>query len=182
MNKEGETIPVGRITGVHGVRGELKVAPYGDLEEVEWETVHVVSGRFSSPFKVKRARPHKGHLIFELEGLTDRDSALALVGGEICIGRDSLPELPADEYYYRDLIGARVVTDDGRDLGRVKEIIPTGSNDVLVVQGGRGEVLIPAIESVILKVDAQEGLLTVRLLEGLLPEDREGTEKGADEV
>ncbi len=182
MNKEDETIPVGRITGAHGVRGEVKVAPYGDLEEVEWKTVYIASGKFSRPFEVRRARLHKGQLIFELEGLTDRDSALALVGGELCIRKVELPELSEDEYYYSDLVGARVLTDDGRDLGRVKEIIPTGSNDVLVASGRYGEVLIPAIEGVVLEVDIEGKLVTVHLLEGLLPQEPEDGEKGRDEV
>ncbi len=81
-----------------------------------------------------------------------------------------------------DLVGARVLTDDGRDLGRVKEIIPTGSNDVLVASGRYGEVLIPAIEGVVLEVDIEGKLVTVHLLEGLLPQEPEDGEKGRDEV
>ncbi len=156
------------ITGAHGVKGEIRVTPYGGLEEARWGTVYV-NGR---PMKVKRSRANKGHLILEIEGLSDRDSAEGLAGTEVFVPREDLAPLSDDEFYYSELVGLDVVTDDGRALGLVEEIIPTGSNDVLQVAGPLGEVLIPVIDGVVLSVDTEKNLITVHLLEGLLPGEK----------
>lgn len=171
MNSQDDTIPVGRITGVHGVKGEVKLAPYGDLEGVEWKTVYIARDKSVLTAEVKRSRGHKGQIILELEGYADRDSAATLAGAELSIRKEELPPLEEDEYYYDDLVGMEVVTDDGRKLGPVKEIISTGSNDVFDVRGAFGEVLIPVIRDVVLDVDEERKRITVHLLEGLLPEE-----------
>lgn len=173
MNKE-EIIPVGKITGVHGIKGEIKVTLYGDLEGLEWKTVSI-TGRKRYTCKVLRVRPHKGALIFELEGFARREDAEALVGLEVSIRKSELPDLSEDEFYYSDLLGMDVWADDGRLLGQITNIIPTGSNDVLEVTGPFGEILIPAIKETMVAIDPDEKKLTVRLLEGLLPDE---TEKG----
>ena len=82
---------------------------------------------------------------------------------------DLLPALPEGVYYHYQILGLQVVTDDGRALGTVAEILKTGANDVYVVRGEAGEILLPAIESVIRRVAPAEGTLTVHLIEGLLP-------------
>ncbi|MFQ5736999.1 MAG: ribosome maturation factor RimM, partial [Thermodesulfobacteriota bacterium] len=167
-----DTIPVGKITGVHGVKGEVKLAPYGDLDDVQWKTVYVGTGPGARHMEVKRVRPHKGQLIFELEGLADRDAAAALVGTELSISAEELPALSDDEYYHAELIGARVETDDGRQLGLIEDVITTGGNDVLEVRGEYGEVLVPVVEGVVLGVDRENRKVSVHLLEGLLPEEK----------
>ncbi|MBI5587689.1 MAG: 16S rRNA processing protein RimM [Deltaproteobacteria bacterium] len=171
MNKE-DIVPVGRITGVHGIKGEIKVAPYGDLEETEWTTVFITGKNRREALRVLRVRPHKGALIFELEGYSTRTGSEGLVGLEISIPRKDLPALSEDEYYYSDLVGMDVWADDGRHLGAVTNIFPTGSNDVLEVRGVLGEVLIPAIEETVVKVDMETRRVTVHLLEGLLPGEK----------
>lgn len=171
MNKD-EILPVGRITGVHGIRGEIKVALYGDLEGIRWTTVFITGKKKNEERRVVRVRPHKGALIFVLEGLTTRTEAEELAGLEISLRKSDLPELEDDEYYYSDLVGMDVWADDGRHLGTVANIIATGSNDVLEVHGDLGEVLIPAIEDTLLKVDIDARRLTVHLLEGLVPDEK----------
>jgi 16S rRNA processing protein RimM len=171
LNSKDDTIPVGKITGLHGVKGEVKLTPYGDLEGVEWKTVYIAIGGSVLTVVVNRSRAHKGRFILELEGYSDRDSAATLTGAEVSIKKDDLPPLAEDEYYYDDLVGMEVVTDDGRELGLLKTIISTGSNDVFEVKGPLGEVLIPAIRQVVLDVDSGKKRITVHLLEGLLPEE-----------
>jgi 16S rRNA processing protein RimM len=82
--------------------------------------------------------------------------------------RDQLPETDEGEYYWVDLIGLRVVTDDGAELGTLREIIETGSNDVYVVQGREKEYLIPALADVVSSIDLEAGTMTVTPLDGLL--------------
>ena len=168
MNKADEIIAVGKITGAHGLRGEVKLSPYASLDGAEWKTVYVRTGKADRPMEVVHVRSNKDLLILELQGFGDRDAAQALAGSELCMRRGDLPALAEDEYYYADLLGAAVFTDDGRDLGIVKEIIPTGSNDVLEVKGPLGTVLIPAIEDVVLEVDMDKARIVVHLLEGLV--------------
>lgn len=168
MNKD-EILPIGKVTGVHGIKGEIKVAVYGGLESLSFETVFINLKGVQAEQKVKRMRPHKGSLLLELEGISTRNDAEGLVGLEISVKKSELPEPGEDEYYYFDLIGMEVLTDEGKLLGNITNIIQTGGNDVLEVEGPLGEVLIPAIEDTIIDVDMDERKVTVRLMEGLLP-------------
>lgn len=170
MSKEEELVPIARITGAHGIKGEVKAAPYGDLDGMDWGAVFLVGRGSERPASITRARRNKALYIFEFEGVTDRNSAEALAGLDISVRRSELPETAEDEYYYFELVGMDVYTEDSKRIGRVSDIIGTGSNDVLVVSGGpHGEVLIPAIEQVIIRVEPENKKITIRLIEGLLP-------------
>ncbi|HHL39871.1 MAG TPA: 16S rRNA processing protein RimM [Deltaproteobacteria bacterium] len=165
---EGKGLVVaGRIVGVHGVRGELKLAPYGDPEAFDFREVSVSAGRRLRTLGVERARVHKGRILLKLRGLDDRNAAEGLVGAEVLVERAALPRLAEDEYYQCELLGLRVWTEQGRLLGVVKNIIATGGNDVYEVEGPGGEILIPAIKEVVRTVDVEGGRITVRLMEGL---------------
>lgn len=168
-----ETVPVGKIIGVHGIKGEVKVLVYGGLEGFEWKTIFLKGRGGETACKVKRVRAHKGSLILELEGFSTRDASGPLVGLEVSVDKDTLPEPPEGEYYYFDLMGMEVVTEDGRDLGRIANVFSTGSNDVIEVDGPFGEVLIPALKETILKVDTENRRVTVRMMEGLIPGEGE---------
>jgi 16S rRNA processing protein RimM len=95
--------------------------------------------------QVLQGRRQGKHLVAELEGISDRDTAESLAGREIAVYRDQLPELPDSHYYWTDLIGSSVYNQDGLELGSIKEMIATGANDVMLVQGDR-ERLIPFIQ------------------------------------
>lgn len=168
MSKD-ETISIGRIIGAHGIKGEVKFAPYGELEEVDWTGISVVTRQGPIQCKVTAARIHKGGYLLTIAGYATRTEAEGLTGASVRINRSAMPALEDGEYYNFELIGARVVTDDGRELGAVTGIIETGCNDVLEVDGPDGETLIPAIEQTILKVDVANGRITVHLMEGLEP-------------
>ncbi len=169
MSKE-ELIPIGKISGVHGIRGEVKLAPYGPLEDVQWGTVYIASGKALEPRKVLSSRVHKGVYLVFLEGVPDRNTAETLAGREVFVHKSSLPEAGEDEYYYADLVGMEVFTEEGKPVGKVENVFSTGSNDVLETSGPFGDVLIPAIESVIIRVEPEKRKITVRLMEGLLPD------------
>ncbi len=167
-----DTVPVGRVVGVHGIRGELKLVPYSGEYDFPWRVVFVTFKGQKRTCTVSSTRTHKKVILVKLDGIDTRTDAESLVGAELSILKKDLPELPEGEYYYHDLEGMGVWTEDGEYLGRIIHILSTGSNDVYEITGPRGEILIPAIKDVVVEVDVERKRMTVRLLEGLLPEDK----------
>jgi len=166
-----EWIVVGTVTRPHGVRGEVKVLPltdmpgrFRDLDEV---AVEDRSGTRRS-LRVDRVRFQGKWVLVHFAGVDGREKAADLAGARILVHRSKAVPLPPGRYYHADIIGLAVRTDEGRDLGRVEEIWETGSNDVYVVRGEGREVLVPAIESVVRRVDLEEGILVIHAMEGLL--------------
>lgn len=117
--------------------------------------------------KIKNIKINKKHFLLELEGMESVVAASALVGCKVFVPSEKLEKLSDDEYYWRDIIGLEVVTEDGEIIGRVESILPTGSNDVYVCTSEEKEVLLPAIADVVRKIDIKNGRMVVRLLEGL---------------
>ena len=115
--------------------------------------------------RILSAREHKGFLLARLEGVDDLNAAMALKGRELRIARADAP-LPPGGYFLGDLIGASVVDEEGREIGKLTEILERPASDIFVVQGGQ-EHLIPAVEEFIRSVDAENGVVTVRLIEGM---------------
>ncbi len=169
MSKK-DILPIGKIIGVHGIKGEIKVMPYGDLDGLAWNAVYIAGKE--GAYGIKRIRPHKGLYIVELEGISTRDEAGNLTGREVSVPKEDVPPPKDDEYYYFDLIGMEVWTDDGRLLGRIVNIIETGSNDVLEIKGPLGDVLVPATRESVKEVSLEKKKVIVHLLQGLLPEEK----------
>jgi 16S rRNA processing protein RimM len=153
---------MGRVAAPFGVQGWIKVQPFtkevGGLKPfaVWW----LGSGDNWREYPVAEAGVHGQTLIAKLAGCDDRDAAAALKGCEIAVPREQLPAAESDEYYWADLIGLAVVNTQGEALGTVSELLATGANDVLVVQGER-ERLIPFIAQVVLEVDLAARLIRV---------------------
>jgi 16S rRNA processing protein RimM len=161
---------IGRIVKSCGLKGLMKVVSYlesndkvQDLDELYLGFGNDVKG----PFKLRGVRSRGKSFFLEIEGVEDLQSANALIGCDVLIPADKLEELPEGEYYWHDMIGLKVVTEEGRILGVIEAIFPTGSNDVYVCSGGEREVLLPGIADVIRKIDIDRGMMVVRLLEGL---------------
>ena len=109
-----------------------------------------------------------GHALLRLEGLNDPYAARRLSGEWLTAPTDSDPQLPEGEYYHYQLVGLAVITDQGENLGRIQEVLETGSNDVYVVTSDSGEeVLLPAIEQVVKEIDLASGEMLVHLIDGL---------------
>ncbi len=161
-------IAIGRIVGIHGVRGEVKVDVYTDFPERFEPGSDIVLEGETQLYRILSTRPHKGMLLVQLEGFTSRTHVERLKGKHLVIPRDLAKVLDEDEYYVDELQGLQVCTDEGIDLGVLDEVLWTGANEVYVVHGEYGEVLLPAIAEVIQKVDLQGGYLIVRLLPGLV--------------
>lgn len=104
----------------------------------------------------------------KLAGIEDREGAAALRGEWVLAREDILPALPEGEYYRYQLLGLRVVTTDGRDIGVIEDVFSTPENDVYVVRGENGEVLIPAVEDVVQEIDVAAGTVTIEAIPGLL--------------
>jgi len=165
-------IPIGRFSSPHGVKGEIKFRAYEGIEEFIWDEVFVIGDKGLKNLVIVNVRTQTGYFLLTLEGLNQREEAALLAGMEASVPEIALPEPPEGEYYYKDLLGLAVRTDDGRDLGSISRVFSAGGgNDVIEIQGPFGEVLIPVIKETIKEVNMDEKLVTVHLLEGLLGEE-----------
>ncbi len=173
MNNFGtkhEHVLIGKIVGIHGLKGTNKLRSYAESLSVFWPgrsiLVRDIRGREAS-YEIHWVKPHTGTPLVSFRGITNRDQAKTLIGAELFIPQSELPELDEDTYYWYDLIGIEVVTMAGESLGRIESIIETGSNDVYIVKSNEKEVLIPALESVVLEIDLEHKRMQVDLPEGL---------------
>lgn len=153
---------LGRISGLFGVRGWVKIHSHTEpreqiLDYADWQIGR--NGHWRDA-QVAEAAAHGKGLIARLDGYQDRDRAAELVGCDIAINRDDLPELQ-EGYYWCDLQGLRVVTGDGVELGRVDHLFSTGANDVMVVRGDRERLLPWLRPDVIRDVDLDAGVISV---------------------
>ncbi len=154
-----EKIVVGKFGATYGIRGWLKVFSYTDNTEsiFDYSPWFIEQGGKWVEYKVESWKRHNKGLVVKLDGLDVREEAQLMTNFEILIDPAVLPELPEDEFYWRDLIGMQVVTGNGYDLGTVSDLLETGSNDVLVVKAnlkdafGQKERLIPFLEEQVIK-------------------------------
>lgn len=157
-------VTVGRIVTAHGVRGEVKVEPLTDFPQ-----------RFESgsrlwledrEYTVERGRWQGRSVILKLGGVDTRERAEALRGKELLAAEAA--EIESEGVYYlHDVIGLRVEDRSGDLLGRLEDVLTTGSNDVYVVRGERGELLLPALDDIVIEVDVEGGRVTVDVPEGI---------------
>ncbi len=166
---EPRYLAVGRVLRPHGVRGELRVEILTDYPEriASLRTLYV--GANHHPYAVTGVRFHQSVMLLTLDGCADRDTADTLRGALVEIAIEDAVPLEDDEYYHFQVIGMQVESDEGEVLGEVVEVIEApGANDVFIVHGTRGEILIPVIEDVVLDLDREARTIRVHLLPGLL--------------
>jgi len=164
-------VPLGRVVGVHGLKGMVRVGISGQSADFDPQTFAALGEILvgGERFQVIKAARGRGHVLVRLAGIDSREQAESLVGREVQGEARRFPELPAGEYYWFQVLGLSVVhAGDGTVLGRLEEIWPTGAHDVYVVRQGRREVLLPAVEGVIQEIDLNAGRLKVWPPEGLL--------------
>jgi 16S rRNA processing protein RimM len=156
-------VAIGRISSIHGIKGELRVMPLTDFpERFDAGSQVWLDG---TPLRVRRRRWQGKEMIVSLEGVDTRDAADALRGKELMA--PSPTPLAEGVFYQHDIVGLRAVTREGEVLGRVSDVLSTGSNDVYVVVGDRGELLLPALEGVVHEIDVGNGRIVVEVIEGL---------------
>ena len=155
---------VGRIGGLHGVRGGVKVVSYTEPREqlLQLSPWHLrrPDGVEASLTVVSGSAEGK-RLVARLKGVADRDDARAWLGADVAVHRRQLPAAEAGRYYWVDLIGLSVVNREGIALGTVIALMETGANDVLVVQGERERLIPFVLGRVVLDVDLEAGVIEV---------------------
>ncbi|MBQ5977101.1 MAG: 16S rRNA processing protein RimM [Oscillospiraceae bacterium] len=156
-------IDAGKIVNTHGVRGEVRIEVWLDSPALLKRCGRVYLG--GEEKKILSAREHKGFLIAQLEGVADVGAAQALKNRVVQIARADA-KLPRGAYFLQDIIGACVVTESGAEVGRLAEVLELPGQRVYVVKG-ETEHLIPAVPAFIRNTDAENGVITVRLIEGM---------------
>ncbi len=168
-----EWATIGKIAAPFGVRGELKVFSLTDIPDRFAQLKTIFLGPEHIPYKINAVRPYKGDMvILKLAGLDDTTAIDMLRGSDLSIPLDQLAKLPQDSYYQHDILGMRVVTLAGREVGTIIDIMETGSNDVYVVRGEESsQILLPAIKDVVKQVDLIRQMMYIEPMAGLLDDD-----------
>lgn len=141
---ERQIAVLGYVAAAHGINGWVRIHSLTEPREAIFEYQPWLLGESLQEVRVRQGQIHGKRLIALLQDTDDREQADALVHRRIAVYRDQLPELPADEYYWTDLLGLSVRLEDGRELGVIENMLATGANDVMVVRGER-ERLIPFV-------------------------------------
>lgn len=160
-------IVLGRITGAWGIKGGVRIQPYGD-DPAAWTAMRSLWIADEEPssgwsrHKFGNLRVQGDGVVVQFDGIDDRNAAEALAGRLVGAPRSEMPEPDEDEYYWGDLIGLEVVNVQGESIGKVKSLIETGANEVLVVGTAEGgDKLLPFVDEVVLKVDVSGGRIDV---------------------
>ncbi len=165
-----DMLRIGVVSSTHGIRGEVKVFPTTDRPE-QFETLDTVfldTGKQLLTMEIEKVRYFKKMLIVKFKGYDNINDIEPYKGKDLLITRDQAVPLEENEYFIADIIGCRAVTDEGRELGVVDDVLETGANDVFLVKKPDGkELLLPYIEECILAVDLEEKKITVHMMKGL---------------
>jgi 16S rRNA processing protein RimM len=168
---------LGQVLRPQGVRGEVRINILTAYpERIIPGSVVYLSRDPDDPdsaveYVVAKVRSHQQYLILLFEGIHDRNEADLLRENYVMVALEDAVPLDEDEFYLYQAIGLKVFTEEGENLGEVIEILETGANDVYLVQGPRGEILLPSIDEVIIDIDVDGGTMTVHLIDGLLGDE-----------
>jgi 16S rRNA processing protein RimM len=161
-------VAVGRIGRAHGVRGEVAVQPLSQVpERFEKGSRLFLDESEARPVTVCSSRPHRHRLLVSFEESVDRASAERLTGRYLFAPPASAPNLPDGEFWAHQVVGCRVMTEAGRELGTITDVIHTPANDVWTARHPAGEILIPALKDIVAEVRIEERSVIVREIPGL---------------
>ena len=163
VNEASPMVIMGKVVAAQGIQGWVKVQTFTEYLDslLDYDTWYVGNEQEWRPLQVLEADVHGKVLVAKLEGIADRTAAEKYKGQLVAVPRAELPEQEEGEYYWSDLIGLKVENLAGESFGAVESLLETGANDVLVVKGERGELLIPFIGSVIRQVDLKNKTIRV---------------------
>ena len=160
-------IAVGRVLSPHGLQGAFKIDPFTHHDET------FAVGRQlwidGVPRKIERLRWQRNCPYVNIEGIDKREQVAELRGHILTVPESELAPLEEGEYYSYQIVGLEVFEESGERLGKIEELLSSAPNDVYVVRGPRGEILIPAIEDVVIEIDVEAGRMVVSLMDGMLP-------------
>ena len=162
---------VGKVIKPHGFKGLIRVWSYArTIDSFRHSGTVFFKQEHQEPieYAVLDVNPHKNIFLMRVEGIDTFEKADSFKGADILIKKDLLTRNSDDDYYWFELIDLKVYLDTGKYLGIIKEIIPTGSNDVYVVKQNDSEFLIPAIYDVVKKIDLDKGEMIITAMDGLL--------------
>ncbi len=162
---------IGQIVNTFGIKGMVKVVPYtDDIQRFDkLKKVYLVSKKEKKEYEVEEVKYQKNMVLIKFKGINSIEEAEELRNQYIQIPREDAINLEEGSYYIADLIGMKVITEEGENLGILEDIYNTGSNDIYVVKNELGkQLLLPAIQDVIKKIDLEEEKMTVHLIEGLI--------------
>ena len=167
-----DLVSIGKIVSLHGLKGELKVLPYSEFPEriFDLENVKLKENDRVTVKDIEYARFHGRYWLIKFDGINSREEASHFRGREVFVDSFERHKLPPDNYYYDDLVGLEVNTQQGDFLGYIKEIIPAGGQDLLSVDSDKRNkpLLIPAAKEIVINVNLEKRFVTVDLPEGLL--------------
>jgi 16S rRNA processing protein RimM len=159
-------IAVGKITRAHGVRGEVGVLVLSEVES-RFDRGSVLRLENGRALTVEEARRHRGGLLVSFVEIADRTSAEGLGGRYLFVQESEVPELPQGSFWPHQLEGCEVLTESGRSLGVIEEVILGVANDIWVTRSGDAEVLVPALKDIVVSVDLEARRVVVREVRGL---------------
>ena len=165
MTRADDLVTLGTVSGVHGVRGWVKVQsftqPRDNIGSYRQWRIRGAAAQSGATFEVEAMRASGRQLIAKLAGIDDRDTAAGLVGGNIAVARQELPACDEGEYYWADLEGLTVCNTHGQTLGVVDHLIDTGAHDVLVLVGDKRQMIPFVAPQIVRDVDLERRLITV---------------------
>lgn len=162
---------VGKLRHAHGLHGEILMEVITDFPERIRQGKTLYIGEGHQPLIVDSRRVHAGNLLLAFDGIDTPEGIGEFRNQWVYVQASDRPPLADGEYYHHQLLGLKVVSEDGSELGQLCDILETGANDVYIVRSESGkELLLPAIESVVLEINLEENTMRVHILPGLIPE------------
>ncbi len=159
---EKQFLQAGEIVSTHGIQGEIKILPWADSPDflLKFRTFYL-NGK---PYEVVSSRVHKTCVLAKLKGIDTPEDAIALRGTQVCIDRSNV-KLPKGTVFIADLLGCRVLDDDGIEIGVIKDVLTMPSSDVYVIEGEH-KYMIPSVKEFVKEINVDEGFVRVHLIEG----------------
>ena len=159
-------INIGKVVTTHGVRGDVKVYPHTNVEDMFNKLKKIYIGE--EEYKISSVKYAKGCPVLNIDGLNTVEEGQKLVGRQVYADEKNLPKLEEDNYYLKDIIGCTALDEQENIIGKITDVIFTGANDVYEITVGDGrKILVPAVKEFILNVDIVEKKIKVKLIEGM---------------
>ena len=160
-------LETGEIVSTHGIQGEVKILPWADGPEflLDFDTFYLKG----KPYEVLSSRVHKTCVLAKLKGIDTPEQATLLRGQVVSIDRSDV-QLPEGTVFIADLIGCKAITEEGEEIGRIKEVLTMPSSDVYVIQGEH-KYMIPSVKEFVKEINVAEGYVRIHLIEGMATDE-----------
>ena len=159
-------INIGKVVTTHGVRGDIKVYPHTNVEDMFDELKKIYIGE--AEYKILSVKYGKGCPVLNIDGLNTTNDAQKLIGSQVFADEISLPKLEEDNFYLKDIIGCAAIDEQGEEFGKITDVIFTGANDVYEITAENDrKILVPAVKEFILDVNIKDKKIMVKLIQGM---------------